>query len=206
VVEVRPIRTEADYTAALADIEQYFDNEPEPGTPESDRFDVLSTLIAAYERERWPIEAPDAVTAIAEVMAIRGYKRADLADLLGSKSRASEIMNRKRPLTIDQARKLHYVWHVPAASLLEVPERISVRAAVDFAGTGSFKSNAKMIEDVLRAAAPRALTRAEIQAALQREKGVSLGSPSIRDALGELVAHHAVEQVGASRRWRLRAA
>jgi HTH-type transcriptional regulator / antitoxin HigA len=158
VVEVRPIRTEADYTAALADIEQYFDNEPEPGTPESDRFEVLGTLIEAYERERWPIDAPDAVTAIAEVMAMRGYKRADLADLLGSKSWASEIMNRKRPLTIEQARKLRDAWHVPAASLLEVAhqERVSVPAAARFAGTSSFeagsKAKAKMVEDLLREA------------------------------------------------------
>ena len=117
-MEIRPIHSEADYTAALADIEQYFDREPKPGTPEADRFDVLAALIGDYERQHWMIEAPDAVDAIAEVMALRGYARADLTKLLGSPSRASEIMNRKRRLTLEQARKLHDDWGVPAASLL----------------------------------------------------------------------------------------
>jgi HTH-type transcriptional regulator/antitoxin HigA len=117
-MELRPIRTEADYDAALVDIEQYFDQEPAFGTPEADRFDVLAALIGAYEDKHHAIEAPDAVTAIAEVMTLRGYKQADLGRLLGSKSRASEIMNRKRRLTLEQARKLHGEWGVPAVSLL----------------------------------------------------------------------------------------
>jgi HTH-type transcriptional regulator/antitoxin HigA len=117
-MEIRPIRSEADYDAALVDIEQYFDREPTPGTPEADRFDVLATLIGAYEDKHHAIAAPDAVTAIAEVMALRGHKQADLGRLLGSKSRASEIMNRKRRLTLEQAKKLHGAWGVPAASLL----------------------------------------------------------------------------------------
>jgi HTH-type transcriptional regulator/antitoxin HigA len=60
---IRPIRTEADYDAALADIEQYFDNEPARGTPEADRFEILLALISAYEQQHWAIEAPDAVRA-----------------------------------------------------------------------------------------------------------------------------------------------
>jgi hypothetical protein len=58
-MDIQPIRTEADYEAALRDIETYFDREPEPGSAEADRFDVLATLIEAYERERWPIDPPD---------------------------------------------------------------------------------------------------------------------------------------------------
>jgi HTH-type transcriptional regulator/antitoxin HigA len=118
MMEIRPIRTEADYEAALADIEQYFDNEPERGTPEADRFDVLAALIGAYEREHWAIEAPDTVGAIKEVMALRNLTQADLAELLGSRSRASEILNRRRRLTMEQARLLHAKWQVPAESLL----------------------------------------------------------------------------------------
>jgi HTH-type transcriptional regulator/antitoxin HigA len=117
-MEVRPIRTEADYDAALKEIEHYFENEPEPGTVEADRFDVLAALIGAYEQVHWPIAAPDAISAIREVMASRHYTQSDLATLLGSRSRASEILNRRRPLTMEQARKLHKLWQIPAESLL----------------------------------------------------------------------------------------
>jgi HTH-type transcriptional regulator/antitoxin HigA len=119
-MEIRPIRTEVDYDAALADIEQYFINEPDRGTPEADRFDILTALISAYEREHWAIEAPDAVGAIKEVMALKNYTQTDLAKVLGSPSRASEILNRKRRLTMEQARTLYREWHIPAESLLGV--------------------------------------------------------------------------------------
>jgi HTH-type transcriptional regulator/antitoxin HigA len=91
-MEIRPIRSEADYDAALKEIEQYFEQEPELGSPEADRFDVLAALIGAYEQQHWPIEATDAVTAIREVMAFRHYTQSDLAILLGSRSRASESL------------------------------------------------------------------------------------------------------------------
>jgi HTH-type transcriptional regulator/antitoxin HigA len=131
-MDVRPIRTEADYEAALKEIEKYFENEPEPGSPESDRFDVLAALIDVYEREHWSIDAPDAVSAIREVMNIKGYTQSDLAKLFGSRSRASEILNRRRELTLDQARILRRSWSVPADSLLSektaVAERVMQRA------------------------------------------------------------------------------
>ena len=119
MTEIRPIRTEADYDAALVEIEQYFDNEPERGTPESDRFDILAALIGAYEQEHWRFDPPDdPVDAICAVMELRQFTQKDLAMLLGSRSRASEILNRKRGLTMEQARLLHEHWHVPAASLI----------------------------------------------------------------------------------------
>ena len=119
MTEIRPIRTEAEYEAALREIEQYFENEPEPGTQESDRFDVLAALIGAYEQKHWRIEpVADPVDAIKAVMEFRHFSQSDLATLLGSRSRASEILNRKRGLTLEQARLLHREWHVPAESLL----------------------------------------------------------------------------------------
>lgn len=122
-MEIHPIRNEADYDAALKDIEQYFENEPERGTPESDRFDVLAALIGAYEQEHWRIDPPDdAVDAIQAVMEFKGFGQVDLAKLLGSRSRASEILNRKRGLTMEQARLLHRVWQVPAESLIAGPD------------------------------------------------------------------------------------
>jgi HTH-type transcriptional regulator/antitoxin HigA len=117
-MDIQPIRTEDDYEAALKEIEVYLDREPESGTSESDRFDVLSALIGAYEQQHWPIAAPDAVSAIREIMALKHYTQSDLAALLGSRSRASEILNRRRGLTMEQARVLHTHWQVPAESLL----------------------------------------------------------------------------------------
>ncbi len=115
---VRPIRNETDYDWALKEIARYFEREPEPSSPDGDRFDVLAALIEGYEAKRWPIDPPDAVEAIRFRMEQAGWSQADLARLLGSRSRASEIMARKRPLTMDQASKLHREWQIPAEVLL----------------------------------------------------------------------------------------
>jgi len=119
-MDIRPIHTEAEYDAALAEVEWYFEHEPSPGTPEGDRFEVLLALIGAYEERHWSIAPPDAVSAIHEVMAMHNYTQADLAQLLGSRSRASEILNRRRGLTMEQARLLHRAWRIPAESLITV--------------------------------------------------------------------------------------
>ncbi len=117
-MDVRPIRTEADYDWALAEIARYFDAEPDPGTSEADRFDVLADLIGAYEAKHWPIEAPDPVDAIAEIMDRRGFRQTDLARVLGSRSRASELMARRRRLTMEMAYKLYRAWGIPAEALI----------------------------------------------------------------------------------------
>jgi HTH-type transcriptional regulator/antitoxin HigA len=117
-MDVRPIRNEADYRWALAEIEQYFDQEPLRGTPEADRFEVLADLIEAYEARHWPIEHADPVELIQYRMELGGFQAKDLAEVLGSKSRASEILNRKRPITLDMARKLHDAWGIPAEVLI----------------------------------------------------------------------------------------
>jgi len=126
---IRAIRTEADYDAALADIEQYFLRPPEPGTEEAERFDVLANLIEAYEAKHWSIDEPDPVEAILYRMELSGYEQADLAMLLGSRSRASEILGRKRPLTLQMARKLNAIWNIPAEALLK-PYRLRSRGAL----------------------------------------------------------------------------
>lgn len=118
-MDIRPIRTDADYRWALAEIEQYFDNEPARGTPEADRFEVLADLIEAYEGRHWSIDAPDPVEAIRYRMEIGGFQAKDLAEVLGSKSRASEVLNRKRAITLDMARKLHEAWGIPAEVLIQ---------------------------------------------------------------------------------------
>lgn len=79
---------------------------------------MLLALIGAYEQKHWAIKAPHSVIAIREVMAPRNYTQSDLATLLGSRSRASEILNRKRPITLEQARLLHERWQIPAEARL----------------------------------------------------------------------------------------
>jgi HTH-type transcriptional regulator/antitoxin HigA len=117
-MDIRPLRSEADYDAALSDIERYFEAEPQLGTPEADRFDLLALVIADYETKHWPIDPPDPVEAIKYRMEQAGYRQRDLAALLGSRSRASEILSRKRPITLDMAWKLNREWGIPAEALL----------------------------------------------------------------------------------------
>ena len=117
-MDIRPIRTEADYDWALAEIERYFADEPAPGTAEADRFDVLAALLQAYEDKVWPIDAPDPVSAIKEWMALYGHTQSDLATLLGSRSRASELLNGKIPLTMAMAYKLNDQWKIPPELLI----------------------------------------------------------------------------------------
>jgi HTH-type transcriptional regulator/antitoxin HigA len=115
---VRPIRSEAEYEAALDEIESYFDKQPEPGTPAGDRFDLLALVIEDYERKHWPVEAPDPVEAIRYRMQTGGFTQTDLGRLFGSRQRASDVLARKRPLTLEMAWKLHRAWAVPAEALL----------------------------------------------------------------------------------------
>lgn len=111
---VRPLRTEADYRAALDAIESYFDNEPKPRTPAADRFDLLALVIEDYEKKHWPIDSPDPVDAIRYRMETGSFSQADLGRLLGSRQRASDILARKRRLTMGMAWKLHRDWGIPA--------------------------------------------------------------------------------------------
>ncbi len=117
-MDIRPIRTETDYEWALTEIEAYFSIEPEPGTPEADRFDVLVDLIEAYESRNWPIEAPTPIEAIRSFMQMRGFTQADLANVLGSKSRASEVLRGERRLSLDMVHRISTAWHLPADILV----------------------------------------------------------------------------------------
>ncbi len=100
-MEIRPIHTAADYRAALREVSVYFDNEPEPGTPDGDRFDVLLTLVDAYEAKQFPIDLPDPVEAIKFRMEQAGLTPKDLVPAIGRLNRVYEILARKRPLTLN---------------------------------------------------------------------------------------------------------
>jgi HTH-type transcriptional regulator/antitoxin HigA len=126
---IRLLRSEADYDAALEEIERYFDNEPKPGTPEADRFDLLALVIEDYERKHWPIDPPETIDAIRYRMETGGYSQADLGRLLGSRQRASDILTKKRPLTMRMAWKLHREWGIPAEALIAPPRTRGRRSA-----------------------------------------------------------------------------
>lgn len=115
---IRPIRNEKDYEWALAEVARYFDKEPARGTPDGDRFEVLLGLIDAYETRHWSIEAPDPVDTIKAHMAQSGRSQADLSALIGSRPRATEILKRRRPLTMSMIRKLSSDWQIPAEVLI----------------------------------------------------------------------------------------
>jgi HTH-type transcriptional regulator / antitoxin HigA len=115
---IRPLRNEADYDAALAAIEHYFDKPPRPRTPAANRFDLLALVIEDYERKVWPIEPPSPVEAIRYRMETGGYTQADLGRLIGSRQRASDVLARKRRLTMGMAWKLHREWGIPAEALI----------------------------------------------------------------------------------------
>ena len=117
-MDIRPIKTEADYDWALAEVTQYFENQPELGTPEADRFDVLAALIESYESQHWDINAPGPVEAIKSYMITFGKTQSDFAVLIGSKSRASEVLNKRRRLTLDMVHVLNKRWHLPAEMLV----------------------------------------------------------------------------------------
>jgi len=115
-MDIKPIKTEADYEAALAEIERFFD--ARPGTPEGDRLEVLTTLVEAYEDKHYSIPLPDPVEAIQYYMESRDLSRRDLEPYLGSRARVSEVLNRRRPLSLKMIRSLNAGLGIPAEVLI----------------------------------------------------------------------------------------
>ncbi len=113
---IKPIKTERDYHKALKEIEKSWD--AKPNTPQGDRLDVLVTLVEAYEQKHYAINPPDPVEAIKFRMEQLGLKPSDLAKILGGRSRVSEVLNKKRKLTVEMMRSLHKHLAIPADSLL----------------------------------------------------------------------------------------
>ena len=116
-MEIRPIRSEGNYRNALTEVERLWD--AEPGSPEGDYVEVLSTLIEAYEAQHYPIPAPDPIAAIEFVMEQKGLTRRDLEAAIGSRGRVSEVLNRKRALTLPMVRGLSALLCIPAEVLVQ---------------------------------------------------------------------------------------
>lgn len=125
-MDIRPIKSEADHLAALSEIERLFDAQPD--TPDGDRLDVLTTLVEAYEAEHEAIAAPDPIEAILYHLESRGLTRRDLEPYIGGRARVSEVLNRKRALSLEMIRRLHASLGIPAEVLIQ-PYGLSKAAA-----------------------------------------------------------------------------
>jgi HTH-type transcriptional regulator / antitoxin HigA len=124
--EIRPIRTEEDYEAALVTVEQLWG--AKLGTPDGDRLDVLATLIDAFESEHFPFDPPDPIEAIRFRMEQQGLSRKDLEPLIGTRTRVAEVLNRKRNLSIAMIRRLHERLGIPAEVLIRPTRRTKAAA------------------------------------------------------------------------------
>jgi HTH-type transcriptional regulator/antitoxin HigA len=121
-MEIKPIRTKADYRAALKEIETLMS--ARAGTPEGERLDVLTTLVEAYERKHYRLDLPDPVEAIKFRMEQSGIGPKDLVPMIGQINRVYEVLSRKRPLTLQMIRRLHRDLGIPAESLIkELPRK-----------------------------------------------------------------------------------
>jgi HTH-type transcriptional regulator / antitoxin HigA len=123
-MEIHPIRTDKDHRAALAEIDACWG--AAEGTEEGDRLDVLLALVEIYEAKRWPIDIDDnfdPIDVLSYAINELGHTQAELAEILGSRSRASEILSRRRALTVDMIHKINKAWKIPA-DLLVRPYKI----------------------------------------------------------------------------------
>ena len=129
-MDIRPIHTEADYKATLKEISALMESDPDLGTPEGDRLDILATLVQAYEAKHVPITAPDPVEAIKFRMDQSGLSVKDLEPIIGKSNRVYEVLSRKRPLTLAMIRRLHKSLGIPAevliAALLGAHHRVAL--------------------------------------------------------------------------------
>ena len=119
--DVKPVRSEADYDRALAEVDRLWG--ARSGTARGDRLDVLATLIDAYETTRYPIDPPDPIEAIRFRMDQQGLTRKDLEPFIGSRTRVAEVLNRKRGLSIAMIRRLYKGLGIPAEVLIRPSRR-----------------------------------------------------------------------------------
>ena len=121
--DVKPIRSEGDYEAAMEDVAKLWG--AASGTPDGDRLDVLATLIDAYEANHHAMDAPDPIEAIKFRMEQQGMTRKDLEDIIGTRTRIAEVFNRKRGLSIDMIRRLHDRLGISAEVLIRPSRKVA---------------------------------------------------------------------------------
>ena len=116
-MEIKPIKNDVTYQAVLEEIERLFDAAPD--TPDGDRLEVLTTLVESYEDKHYSIPLPDPIEAILYHMESRGLSRRDMEPFIGTRARVSEVLNRRRPLTMEMVRNLHKGLGIPAEILIQ---------------------------------------------------------------------------------------
>jgi HTH-type transcriptional regulator/antitoxin HigA len=122
-MEIHPIRNDDDHAEAVREIEKLWG--AAAGTEEGDKLDILATLVEKYEDRRWPnVDVSDPIDLLNYAIEELGHSQAELAELLGSRSRASELLNRRRPLTVEMIHKISESWKIPA-DLLVKPSRVA---------------------------------------------------------------------------------
>lgn len=125
-MDIRPIHNEQDYKTTLKEVSALLDLDPELGTPEGDRLDILVTLVQAYEAKHCPIAPPDPIEAIKFRMEQEGLTVKDLEPMIGKANRVYEVLNRKRPLTLSMIRRVHDKLGIPAEVLIRGPRELTV--------------------------------------------------------------------------------
>lgn len=134
MIEPKIIKTEAQYRTYLAEVERLASEDPRLGTPDGDRLELLAKLVEDYEKERFKFERPDPIDAITFRMEEQGLRQKDIAPILGGKNRASEILSRKRPLTLSMVRALSESLNIPAELLVREPDSEPYEVDQDSAG------------------------------------------------------------------------
>lgn len=124
-MDIRPIHTERDYKAALNEVSTLMELDPDQGTAEGDRLDILATLVQAYEAKHCPIAPPDPIEAIKFRMEQAGLTAKDMEPIIGRANRVYEVLNRTRPLTLAMIRRLHRAMGIPAEVLIREREDIA---------------------------------------------------------------------------------
>jgi len=123
-MDIRPIHSEEDLTWALSEVAHYFEHQPAPGSPDADRFEVLTALNETYENKYLSVPDTDPIAILDYAIGEMGRSQAELAALLGSRSRASEVLARHRLLTLDMIRKISAAWNLPV-ELLAAPYELA---------------------------------------------------------------------------------
>ena len=121
-MDIRPIQSERDHQTALKQASTLMELDPDPGTPQGDRLDILATLIQAWEARHHPIESPDPIEAIKFRMEQQDMTVKDLEPIIGRSNRVYEVLNRKRPLTLVMIRRLHRQLGISAEAPIQGPE------------------------------------------------------------------------------------
>lgn len=127
MMNVKPLHDDQDYDWAIGEVSRYFESQPEPGTDEGDRFEVLATLIKEYEDKHFEVLQGDPIDILKFAIESMGRSQADLGKLIG-RNRASEILNRVRPLNLDMIRAISGAWHIPIELLTPRYEVTRARA------------------------------------------------------------------------------